>query len=635
MSLQQQLADAIRKAYDDAVVKKVDVDNYVDIHLPSVHSKRGTHLFFNTARGTIKVGFYCRDEEFIASALAKSGLLEPYSQGVRPTGNPTFSDTAKAIRAALDMLTLLGQPIRDVRGESEEEDTEAISAIGHIDLSQYEEKLAPEGDDEDDEAEYGDDDEEMADVTGPASATEVLTAAKDHLVSQFLSMISGRKQPAVPTLISAVKRGDVQSVLNLLHNYDVDLEQTDDVEGLRALHYAAWDGRVEIVEALLEKGANPNALDNDGFTPLNLAVLSGHLGCVRLLLDHGANIDQRTKRPNGYHGRGGGTALRDAVINQYWEIIDLLIARGGDTSVLLEPCVGVPRIAADLFDAVAQAGAREPSLRVRFNAARLAELKTACTRGLRPTAKGSGSVRRLGEVPANAVIEGPKLPKLWLQGIHEGSSQLKRTGAKGLAAITDEYQGGKVAARLPNRTLSKDVAEKLCARIRSDRVIPIFVPAEVQKHCEPFHKWSKVWWFLPGVILRNGMSGPMCLEMQGLSILTPEGAFQLGVDFDAITEFPDTYPLEFALKSTEIKNPKWREWTLEYEEDAGDITLFEYQGDPNAGFHLDIVKAICDVWWPVVERSRDSSVIVHQPDDPTMRGFDSLHAIAAWALGGD
>jgi hypothetical protein len=51
LSLQQQLAEAVKKLYKDAVVKKIDVDNMLDIHLPKVNSKTGTHLFLNTAKG--------------------------------------------------------------------------------------------------------------------------------------------------------------------------------------------------------------------------------------------------------------------------------------------------------------------------------------------------------------------------------------------------------------------------------------------------------------------------------------------------------------------------------------------------------------------------------------------------------
>ena len=109
-TIQDQLAEAVKGKFPDAEVKKVNKDNFLDIHLQSVHSKRGTHLFFNTAGGTIKMGFYCREEDFIQPLLAKNGNLEAYSQGIRPKGNPEFKSVDAACTAAFTFVeSLLGK----------------------------------------------------------------------------------------------------------------------------------------------------------------------------------------------------------------------------------------------------------------------------------------------------------------------------------------------------------------------------------------------------------------------------------------------------------------------------------------------------------------------------------------------
>jgi cytohesin len=59
--------------------------------------------------------------------------------------------------------------------------------------------------------------------------------------------------------------------------------------GWTPLHWAAHKGRVEIVELLLERGANPNAKDNIGWTPLYRAAYCGHVEIVMILLEHGAD----------------------------------------------------------------------------------------------------------------------------------------------------------------------------------------------------------------------------------------------------------------------------------------------------------------------------------------------------------
>jgi len=111
MSIQTDLAKKIQSLYADSVVKKVDRDNFVDIYLPQVNPQKGTHLFFNTARGVINIGFYCRDLAFVEKALRISNSIEQYSQGVRLKGNPTYADVDEAVNAAVKLIsTLQGNP---------------------------------------------------------------------------------------------------------------------------------------------------------------------------------------------------------------------------------------------------------------------------------------------------------------------------------------------------------------------------------------------------------------------------------------------------------------------------------------------------------------------------------------------
>ena len=106
-TIQQQLVAEILKTYPDAEAKKVDKDNFLDIHIPSINSKRGTHLFFNTGKNEIKIGFYCRDEDFNNDNLSRSSHIEAYAQGVRIKNNPAFTTVSEAISAALDFLSEL------------------------------------------------------------------------------------------------------------------------------------------------------------------------------------------------------------------------------------------------------------------------------------------------------------------------------------------------------------------------------------------------------------------------------------------------------------------------------------------------------------------------------------------------
>ena len=65
---------------------------------------------------------------------------------------------------------------------------------------------------------------------------------------------------------------------------------------------AAEGGNIEEISLLLERGANIDAADGDGWTALMLAAKSGHTGAVRLLLERGANIHATNK--NGWQAAG-------------------------------------------------------------------------------------------------------------------------------------------------------------------------------------------------------------------------------------------------------------------------------------------------------------------------------------------
>ena len=68
----------------------------------------------------------------------------------------------------------------------------------------------------------------------------------------------------------------------------------------------------------------------------------------------------------------GGTQLRDAVLNQYWNIVDLLIDNGANLEILKEPCLG-DLTNKDFFDNVKYFG--ETDLKDRHDINQINELK--------------------------------------------------------------------------------------------------------------------------------------------------------------------------------------------------------------------------------------------------------------------
>ena len=74
-----------------------------------------------------------------------------------------------------------------------------------------------------------------------------------------------------------------QGLIHLLFSYDVDLNAQDN-EGKTPLHYAVVRGPrfIDIIEELVEKGADFKIKDKQGKTPLDIASEAGHKEIVEL-----------------------------------------------------------------------------------------------------------------------------------------------------------------------------------------------------------------------------------------------------------------------------------------------------------------------------------------------------------------
>ena len=91
---------------------------------------------------------------------------------------------------------------------------------------------------------------------------------------------------------------------------------------LRALMRAALIGETAGIVALIEKGADANASDQDGRTPLMEASFGGHTATVQALIDRGADVNAKD--------RDGWTALMEAAAKGHTDTVRALLAGGAD-----------------------------------------------------------------------------------------------------------------------------------------------------------------------------------------------------------------------------------------------------------------------------------------------------------------
>ena len=93
-------------------------------------------------------------------------------------------------------------------------------------------------------------------------------------------------------------------------------------DGTTPLHLAALNGREDVVQFLIEKGAFINPEDADENTPLHAAARGGHAAVAGLLFDKGASLKAKNKlglTPGGAALASGHVEVAEKLIEKGWE----------------------------------------------------------------------------------------------------------------------------------------------------------------------------------------------------------------------------------------------------------------------------------------------------------------------------
>lgn len=563
-TIQDQLANGICSQYANAVVKKVNKDNFLDIHLPALNPAKGTHLFFNTSKNTIKVGFYCRDEEFLAPILAANPVLEAYSQGIRLAGNTTFDTVEEALEGASTLINAFSAEITQTNLVPEKINSEETEEVEQVDAALLENLLA---------------------------ALEGNT--------ENVEMIFDR-----PELISATEQGDLDTVNRIIQEGgDLDILDTGQ-DKYTAIHFAAWDGQNEVLKVLIDAGANPDILGTDSRSPIHLAAANGRTEAVKLLIEAGVDINRRVHQPNEYHSEEGGTPLREAVLNQVWPVIELLIQHDADLACLMEPCAN----GSYFFDAI-RTLASEGKL-AGFNEAKLSVIEKALYGDLtEEETEVESEEQAVEEEETEEFIEPSEgedeagFPlinhtnsnpdaKEYLRKWQEKSIQY--AFALGITANIPSWVG-----TLNNDSNFPKFKEKQISHIKnaikSEKVIPIlsYAPIELQ------NEMKNTWWVIPFVIWKEDVVSWVAVNKNGFY-----GAHEGDDNVNMLFSWDSLSDITF--ETLEDGSVRIERMNL-YIESGGFLSFDEFVAKGN-GSYLSIVEAIYEVRKETIDASKGESV---------------------------
>ncbi|XP_022317392.2 transient receptor potential cation channel subfamily A member 1-like isoform X2 [Crassostrea virginica] len=157
------------------------------------------------------------------------------------------------------------------------------------------------------------------------ASREGYLVALDDLI-EMGAVVNPKNKDKQSPLHFAARYGRYNTCRRLLNSrLGPNIINESDCDGLTALHLAALNGHVKIINLLMQKGACVTRAHDDN-SPIHMAALNGYTKCIRALLSVHANIlDVKNKL--------GDTALHLASRAGQPKVVDLLLSLGAKISL--------------------------------------------------------------------------------------------------------------------------------------------------------------------------------------------------------------------------------------------------------------------------------------------------------------
>ena len=119
--------------------------------------------------------------------------------------------------------------------------------------------------------------------------------------------------------------------------------------GMSALLYAAREGNIEVVRALLDGGADIDQVSGDGSSPLLIALMNGQFDLGMMLIERGADVNRAADSDGlsplfavlqtqwaGYNSEQPQPRAQELQQAQHMDVLNALLAKGADPNVRLK-----------------------------------------------------------------------------------------------------------------------------------------------------------------------------------------------------------------------------------------------------------------------------------------------------------